>query len=133
MSSWYSPKPVMLMPHPVRDDLRQAARSHPFWSGQLPSPAFIVPYRFTFNGFSRPWWTAKLFGDPFGKHAGSGMGHDWLYRNQPPGVTRKMADKAMREWMAFEGAGRIKRYAAYWAVRRKGQARWDMYRERLGR
>ena len=54
--------------------------------------------------------------------------HDHLYRVPRFSVTRHSADKIMRTIHKQDGAGWLKRTAAWWAVRRFGKNAWRKYR-----
>ena len=61
----------------------------------------------------------------WGLHGLAALYHDLLYRHKLPGITRKMADRIMLEFMEEDGVGYFKRRAIYAAVRLGGKRAWN--------
>lgn len=57
--------------------------------------------------------------------------HDWFYRTQPEGVTRLLADQALKAAMKREGVGMVKRNVKYSVVRALGCVGWERNRRRM--
>ncbi len=50
--------------------------------------------------------------------------HDFFYRVQPPGVSRKKADKILHNHLLQVGTNEVKSYAIYKGVRIGGKSSW---------
>lgn len=67
----------------------------------------------------------RSFVSTIGGHTKPAVIHDWLYRTQPAGVTRRDADYLFRRGMREMGVGLIRRNMAYMAVRAGGWISWS--------
>lgn len=84
---------------------------------QVDGRPFVVPAGFTTDGASVPelaqWLTGwKPWDEP---QRWAAIVHDWAYCS--PGVRKLWADRAFREVLRSEGAGWLRRWAMYAAVR----------------
>ena len=82
-----------------------------------------VPANFLSDGLSIP----RIFQNVFSKSPHfiyAGMLHDWTYKKDYTGSTRKQADKLFRRWMKIYGVGFLTRHTIYHAVRIGGRKSW---------
>ena len=84
-----------------------------------------VPAGFVTDFGSVPWWGRWLVPRWGWKWTKAYVIHDYLYRTQPEGWTRKDADGLMRRIHREEGAGALKRNVAWMAVRLGGWRPWS--------
>ena len=84
-----------------------------------------VPAGFRTDLASVPWQVVwrKMF-DKFGRWTGAAVVHDYLYRTQPDGVTRKQADDVFKDLMRRDGVTRGLEETMYRAVRSQGWRAW---------
>jgi hypothetical protein len=71
-----------------------------------------IPAGFMFDGNSLPramWWLSLPT-----DYMETGCVHDFLYRY---GKDRKLADQVYKEFLAYQGGGRVRTTARYWALR----------------
>ena len=85
--------------------------------------AWTVPAGFVTDLASVPAAARGLVAT-WGKHGPAAILHDWMYRTQLDGLTRRMADRIMLEVMRQDGVGWLKRRAIYAAVRLGGGKHW---------
>ncbi len=82
------------------------------------------PYEFTSDLTSSPSVLRSVV-SIWGKHGLAALYHDYLYRHVLPGITRKMADQIMLEFMEVDGVGWTRRRLIYAAVRVGGKGSWQ--------
>ena len=83
----------------------------------------VVPANFLSDGVSTP----KPFQNLVSKSPEfllAGVLHDWTYRRDCVGMTRRQADKLFLKWMAIFGVGYVTRKTIYYAVRLGAWAAW---------
>lgn len=86
---------------------------------------FIVPAGFEFDGASIPRFCRGLIGSPLDPEiARGGRDHDYIYRFQPPGWTRKKADLMFLCHLLEDGLPPGKAFVAYRFVRLFGWIAW---------
>ena len=94
--------------------------------------AFVIPRGFESDGASVPRFFWRLVCPPVDPHAvRAGVAHDWIYRAQPAGWTRKEADKMFLCFLIEDGLSPFRARLAYWGVRLGGWAAWNENRKRL--
>lgn len=93
---------------------------------------FLIPRYFESDGASVPrlFWRA-VFPNGDSHATTAGICHDRLYRVQPPGWTRKEADRMFLAMLIEHGAGLFAAFAAYFAVRLFGGIAWRENRRLL--
>lgn len=69
--------------------------------------------------------------DKLGKSMRAATLHDWLYRNQPKGITRAMADRIYREALILEGSSKRSAWVQWSGVRVGGWAAWNTHARAL--
>ena len=86
---------------------------------------FLIPRRFESDGASVPrlFWRV-VFPNSDSHVTTAGICHDYIYRAQPPGWTRKEADRMFLALLVEFGAGWFAANAAYLAVRLFGWIAW---------
>ena len=92
------------------------------WEGNI----FTVPAGFESDGASVPeflWDTVSPRVDP--RTLAGAIGHDFLYRETPPGWTRKMADEFFYDCIRLHGLSFWRSWKAYWGVRLFGASSWQ--------
>ena len=94
--------------------------------------AFTAPKGFESDGVSVPrfaWATVTPKIDPRSLRAG--VGHDYIYRHQPPGWTREQADRMFLCLLIEDGLSVPRALAAYTAVRAFGGRAWNQNQKLL--
>ena len=89
------------------------------WQGR----DIVVPDRFVTDGPSIPRWFRALI-PVRGRLWPASVIHDHLYWHQPPGWTRKDADRVFRLALQTSGIGPVTRWAMWLAVRAGGWVLW---------
>ena len=91
------------------------------WRGKT----LVVPAGFECDGASVPrflWGSVSPQIHPCTLRGA--VAHDYLYRHQSPGWTRKMADKLFYDLIREDGLPRMRAKKAYWGVRIFGGESW---------
>jgi len=86
---------------------------------------FTIPFGFESDGFSTPecfWSTISPAVDP--RTLRGAVGHDWVYRVQPPEWTRKEADEMLYDFIREDGLSWWRAQKVYWGLRWFGGAAW---------
>lgn len=91
----------------------------------------VVPRGFCTDGASVPNTVWRAF-PRWGRWSGAAVVHDYLYRTQPPGVTRYEADRVMLELMKQDGVHYGEARMIYRAVREFGDAAWRSHQPHVG-
>lgn len=87
---------------------------------------FVIPAGFESDGASVPRFFWRIIFPPLDHRAiRAGVAHDWIYRNQPPGWTRKDADRMFRQFLIEDGLPKFRARLAYWGVRLGGWRAWN--------
>ena len=84
---------------------------------------FIVPRGFVTDLASIPRFFWRVI-PPFGLHSTPAIIHDYLYRQQPDGVSRKEADEVFLDAMQVFGVPKWRRNVMYRTVRTFGGRPW---------
>ncbi len=87
---------------------------------------FIIPKGFESDGMSVPrmlWGIVSPKIDP--RTTRAAIAHDWIYRDQPEGWTRKEADLMLYCFMLEDGLPEFRARMAYRGVRFLGWIAWD--------
>ena len=94
--------------------------------------SFLIPRHFESDGASVPrlFWRV-VFPPTDATAAAAGVCHDYIYRTQPDGWTRKEADRMFLALLIEFGARLHSAYFAYLAVRLFGWVAWNDNRARL--
>ena len=93
---------------------------------------FIVPRGFEFDGASVPRLLQPLICSPLGpESARASCKHDFIYRTQPPGWTRKEADLMFLCDLLEDGLPPNRAFWAYRGVRLGGWRAWNKNRKIL--
>ena len=88
--------------------------------------SFVVPRGFEFDGASIPRFFWRLICTPLSPEAARGSrDHDWVYRKQPEGWTRKMADLMFYCRLIEDGLAPWRAELAYYGVRIGGRQAWN--------
>ena len=87
--------------------------------------SFVVPRGFESDGASVPRFFWRFIFPPLDpKAVRAGVAHDWIYRRQPPGWTRKDADLMFLCYLIEDGVELSRARMAYWGVRLFGWIAW---------
>ena len=87
--------------------------------------SFTIPRGFESDGASVPRFFWRIVCPPVDPHAvRAGVAHDWIYRTQPAGWTRKDADKMFLCFLIEDGLPVIQSLKAYLGVRLGGGTAW---------
>ena len=98
------------------------------WAGK----SFTIPRGFESDGASVPRFFWRLVCPPLDHRAvRAGVAHDFIYRTQPPGWTRKEADKMFLAFLIEDGLPPFRARLAYFGVRLGGWVAWNESREQL--
>ena len=92
------------------------------WNGRT----FTVPAGFESDGVSTPrflWSSISPKVHP--QTIRGGLDHDWLYRQQPDGWTRKDADKLFLDVIRADGFPPLRAKLAYTGLRLFGAVAWN--------
>lgn len=92
--------------------------------------AILVPDGFVCDLASYPR-TARIFFDRLGASARPAFVHDFIYRMQPEGISRRHADRIFRDALKEEGASWFERFASWAGVRVGGWIPWRKAKNRL--
>ena len=93
---------------------------------------FVVPAGFEFDGASIPRFFRRLIGSPLDPEiARAGRDHDFIYRTQLQGWTRKDADLMFLCWLIEDGLEPWRAQLAYRGVRLFGWIAWRKNRQIL--
>ena len=84
---------------------------------------FTVPRGFVTDLASIPRFFWRVI-PPFGLHSTPSIIHDYLYRRQPDGVSRKEADEVFLDAMQAYGVPKLRRDVMYRTVRMFGGRPW---------
>ena len=106
-----------------RGDIITLAESHvETWRGRT----FTVPAGFESDGVSTPrfLWTS-ISPKVHQQTIRGGIDHDWLYREQPEGWTRKEADQLFFDVIREDGFSPIRARLAYTGLRLFGKKAWN--------
>lgn len=96
--------------------------------------SFLIPKGFESDGASVPRFFWRLVCPPVDPHAvRAGVAHDYIYRIQPEGWTRKGADKMFLCFLIEDGLPPFRATLAYWGVRLFGRIAWDENSKELAR
>jgi hypothetical protein len=76
---------------------------------------------------------SKIIFDKLGKSMRPAVLHDWLYRMQPEGVSRKVADDIFYEALLEEGYSKASAKAHWLGVRAGGWVAWNKHRKAMER
>lgn len=88
-----------------------------------------VPAGFSYDGASVPRFFWRLVFPPVHhKSRRAGLFHDWLYRTQPAGWTRKDADRLFYCLLVADGTPRFRAGLAYTGLRAFGWIAWQKNR-----
>ena len=94
--------------------------------------SFVIPRGFESDGASVPRFFWRLVCPPLDHRAvRAGVAHDFIYRTQPPGWTRKEADKMFLAFLIEDGLPPFRARLAYFGVRLGGWVAWNESREQL--
>ena len=106
-----------------RGDIITLAEPHvETWRGRT----FTVPAGFESDGVSTPrflWTTISPKVHP--QTIRGGLDHDWLYREQPEGWTRKDADQLFFDVIREDGFSPVRARLAYTGLRLFGNKAWN--------
>ena len=93
--------------------------------------SFLIPRHFESDGASVPrlFWRV-VFPPTDSTAAAAGVAHDFIYRIQPEGWSRKDADRMFLAFLIENGASYFAANAAYLAVRLFGRIAWNENRRR---
>lgn len=69
--------------------------------------------------------------DKLGKSMRPATLHDFLYRNQPNGITRAEADRIYREALILEGSSKLSAWTQWTGVRVGGWMAWNEHAAKL--
>ena len=87
--------------------------------------SFLVPRNFDFDGASIPRFFWRLITTPLSPEAArAARDHDWVYRQQPPGWTRREADVMFYCRLMEDGLAPWRAGLAYLGVRFFGGFAW---------
>lgn len=87
---------------------------------------FMVPHEFESDGVSTPRFLwASVSPAVHQETIRAGIAHDWIYRKQPSGWTRKMADDMFYDLCREDGFSWWKSQKAYWGLRMFGGKAWE--------
>ena len=95
-------------------------------------PPLIIPAGFQSDGCSIPeflWSTISPAIDP--RTLRAGLCHDFLYRVQPFGWSRRNADRLFYYFCREDGLSLIRSLKAYWGIRLFGWRVWRTNRKRI--
>ena len=94
--------------------------------------SFLIPRGFESDGASVPrlFWRV-VFPNSDSHATTAGICHDFIYRTQPEGWTRKDADRMFLALLVEFGTGPLRAYIAYAAVRLFGGIAWRENRQIL--
>ena len=92
------------------------------WHGRT----FTVPAGFQSDGVSTPRFLWSLISPAIHPRTmRGGIDHDWLYREQPEGWTRKDADKLFYDVIREDGLSPTRAKIAYTGLRMFGAKAWN--------
>lgn len=92
-------------------------------TGKPGKPYEVVPAGYESDGASIPWWLWWLIGHPLTPPFwGAALVHDFRYGHHT--VSRKQADDDFREHLRIDGAGRVRAWVMWAAVRAFGWMHW---------
>ena len=87
---------------------------------------FIIPAGFESDGVSVPRFFWRFISPPIDPRTiRAGVTHDWIYRNRPPGWTRRKADAVFRRILIEDGVERWRAWLAWAGVRIGGWVAWQ--------
>ena len=90
---------------------------------------FVIPARFEFDGASIPRALWSVVGTPFEPDLERGaLLHDYLYRENPENIGRKMADTIFYETIRADTVGYCRAKTIYAGVRSGGWYAWSKHR-----
>ncbi len=88
--------------------------------------SFLIPKGFESDGASVPRFFWRIVCPPVDPHAvRASVAHDYIYRAQPPGWTRREADKMFWCFLIEDGLPPWRTKLAYWGVRLFGRIAWE--------
>ena len=88
--------------------------------------SFVIPRGFESDGASVPRFFWRLVCPPLDHHAvRAGVAHDYIYRVQPVGWSRKEADKMFYCFLIEDGLPPLRAKLAYLGVRLFGWLAWN--------
>lgn len=94
--------------------------------------SFTIPRGFESDGASVPRFFWRIICPPLDHRAvRAGVAHDYIYRVQPEGWSRKEADKMFLCFLIEDGLPPFRAKLAYWGVRLGGWRAWNENRKRL--
>ena len=94
--------------------------------------SFLIPRNFESDGASVPRLFWRVVYPNSDSHATTaGIAHDFIYRLQPEGWTRREADRMFLALLVEHGAPLLSALAAYHAVRLFGGIAWEANRQLL--
>ncbi|MBQ9501870.1 MAG: DUF1353 domain-containing protein [Lentisphaeria bacterium] len=94
--------------------------------------SFVIPRGFESDGASVPRLFWRLVCPPLDPEAvRAGIAHDYIYRTQPEGWTRKDADLMLYCFLVEDGMSPVRARLAYIGVRSFGWIPWLQNRKRL--
>ncbi len=92
--------------------------------------AIVVPVGFVTDFASVPWWLHWLY-SPWGRYGVPAIIHDFLYRTQPPGISKGDADRVFLDAMPKWGTHPITTQLMWRAVDLFGATAWEESATRL--
>ena len=91
---------------------------------------FVIPRGFESDGASVPRFLWRIVFPPIDPTAvRAGVSHDYIYRVQPPGWTRKEADQMFLCFLIEDGLSPFRARLAYYGVRLFGWIAWRQNRK----
>ncbi len=93
---------------------------------------FTIPAGFESDGVSVPRFFWRIISPPIDPRTiRAGVVHDWIYRHQPAGWTRRRADAVFRRILIEDGVERWRAWLAWAGVRIGGGKAWEDSRFRI--